>query len=454
MRAAWWWVLVGCAGDAPSGGFAWPDRSDVAIETWPRPEACASEAPVLGEAGATTGRTEPVTWRWDPGLRLSIGEPFYGVLPDDTTSFAVTPFHDGTPTALGWLVVDGRVWVDALLPPDDLPQTPMTPVDAVPGLDTWDTWWATGGDSVIAVESAIDTSWDTAAQAGAPSRLGWWTAPFFHGPGVASSVTLPISPSTAPGTGCLAVLPVAAANLDGQTGTLHVQVRRGPAAALDRLNLRVQVVDGAGIAPEAVEAATRRAFTLLAAGGSLAAGEVVAEVITGPDDALVAFNSPEIDALYAAEGAQPDEVVVVLVRDFLGGSGTLGMAGGIPGPLGLVGTPRSAVLLSVDAHRRYDGTLNEVALGETLAHEVGHQLGLFHTTEADGLSFDPLADTPSCDAATWDLDGDGYVGAGECRFADGQNFMFWTAGGAGLAQDGLSADQAWVLTRSVLAGGG
>ena len=38
-------------------------------------------------------------------------------------------------------------------------------------------------------------------------------------------------------------------------------------------------------------------------------------------------------------------------------------------------------------------------VGETVAHEVGHALGLFHTTEAQGASgedFDPLTDTPQC----------------------------------------------------------
>jgi hypothetical protein len=38
-------------------------------------------------------------------------------------------------------------------------------------------------------------------------------------------------------------------------------------------------------------------------------------------------------------------------------------------------------------------------VGETAAHEVGHALGLFHTTEslgASGEDFDPLTDTPQC----------------------------------------------------------
>jgi len=33
-------------------------------------------------------------------------------------------------------------------------------------------------------------------------------------------------------------------------------------------------------------------------------------------------------------------------------------------------------------------------MARTLAHETGHSLGLFHTTEASGV--DPLPDTPQC----------------------------------------------------------
>jgi hypothetical protein len=31
-----------------------------------------------------------------------------------------------------------------------------------------------------------------------------------------------------------------------------------------------------------------------------------------------------------------------------------------------------------------------------MAHEIGHYLGLFHTTETDGSTTDPLDDTPNC----------------------------------------------------------
>ena len=53
----------------------------------------------------------------------------------------------------------------------------------------------------------------------------------------------------------------------------------------------------------------------------------------------------------------------------------------------------------------------------TCAHEVGHYLGLYHTSEHDGGAHDPIADTPECAS-----------GDGACP--DGDNVMFWTGGGA------------------------
>ena len=47
------------------------------------------------------------------------------------------------------------------------------------------------------------------------------------------------------------------------------------------------------------------------------------------------------------------------------------------------------------------------------AHESGHYLGLYHTTEANAGIFDPLGDTPQCGLAC-DLDRNGTLGGNEC----------------------------------------
>src|SRR5262249_2087756 len=60
-----------------------------------------------------------------------------------------------------------------------------------------------------------------------------------------------------------------------------------------------------------------------------------------------------------------------------------------------------------------------------IAHETGHQLGLFHTTEYNGLDFDPLPDTPQCSQAPYDTDHDGLMFPEECVGLDANNLMFW-----------------------------
>lgn len=75
-----------------------------------------------------------------------------------------------------------------------------------------------------------------------------------------------------------------------------------------------------------------------------------------------------------------------------------GIAGDIPGPL--VSTTRSGVLLSALLAAGPDGRFSSEELrlfGETMAHEAGHYLGLFHPVEANYDSWDALPDTPECD---------------------------------------------------------
>lgn len=70
-----------------------------------------------------------------------------------------------------------------------------------------------------------------------------------------------------------------------------------------------------------------------------------------------------------------------------------GISGGTPGPLGMHGTSGSGIAISTNM--MLDAGDPE-RLGRTLAHELGHVLGLFHTTELDGRVLDPLPDTAPC----------------------------------------------------------
>lgn len=73
--------------------------------------------------------------------------------------------------------------------------------------------------------------------------------------------------------------------------------------------------------------------------------------------------------------------------------GVIGISMGIPGAPGLHGSPSSAVVFTSE----YLGDAEGNALtAQLIAHELGHFLGLFHTTEMDSAAFDNLADTPEC----------------------------------------------------------
>lgn len=133
----------------------------------------------------------------------------------------------------------------------------------------------------------------------------------------------------------------------------------------------------------------------------------------------------------------------------LGIDGVLGLASSIPGPF----TPsaRSAVVVSLLEGAGLDGSFSagDIALlGETLAHEAGHYLGLFHPVEIDENSEifdeDPLGDTPTCGSLDSCLDN-------REIFA---NLMFPTPivgpGGFRVSQRNLSGEQAGVINRNVL----
>lgn len=141
-----------------------------------------------------------------------------------------------------------------------------------------------------------------------------------------------------------------------------------------------------------------------------------------------------------ADDAGEDSDVTVIIGDTVGNQrNTYGISGGIPGTL--VATKRAAVVVSWVANAGGDGTFEEDDIrlyGETLAHEVGHYMGLFHPVESTYDYWDALADTPDCTAAR------------RCDDQLGDNNMYpypvcdWSSC---VAQDLITNDQAGVSHR-------
>lgn len=109
----------------------------------------------------------------------------------------------------------------------------------------------------------------------------------------------------------------------------------------------------------------------------------------------------DLQAMFSESDADSDAANLFFVdelsADALGGFGViLGIAGGIPGPIAQ-GSWRSGVAIAI---KPIPGA--PAGVDTTMAHEMGHYLGLFHTSEQAFFGpqlHDPLPDTPDNDAS-------------------------------------------------------
>ena len=135
-----------------------------------------------------------------------------------------------------------------------------------------------------------------------------------------------------------------------------------------------------------------------------------------------------------------DNDMLMVVGETIGGSLDLyGISGGVPG--GLTAGPRAAVAISWLANAGTDGDFDEdevQLLGDTLAHEAGHFVGLVHPVEDGWNQWDALDDTIECDRMR------------DCEDVLGDNNLFPYAicsFSSCAPQDTLTEDQVAVLRR-------
>lgn len=142
-------------------------------------------------------------------------------------------------------------------------------------------------------------------------------------------------------------------------------------------------------------------------------------VVDITDDDLSELN----DLLRTSDPEDDATITFFVVEDIANsstGSSILGLSAGPPGAAGVHGTSKSGVVVSAA-----DLASAPTDVGRIMAHEGGHFLGLFHTTEKDGSRFDPLDDTPECGTEN-DANGDGTMNTVECAADGSDNMMWWT----------------------------
>lgn len=262
-------------------------------------------------------------------------------------------------------------------------------------------------------------------------------------------VVLPMDDASSPAGGCLSIVPLGD-DVDrvGQRGAVTV-VTRGPAAVEGRVDLNLFTLEDQDAAALAdLSEAVSNASALFA---PAAISFRVANTGSISGSPRVASVGPAIRQL-RREAISPEtdlrSIHLIFVEGFRDEANLKAISGNIPGPLAFPPSVAAGIVLSLEAHTGADGELDEVLLGETIAHEIGHYLGLRHLSEANGETFDSLGDTPECDASN-DTDEDGVVDADECADFGGDNLMFWNDSRV-IEQTVLTPSQVRVLRASPL----
>lgn len=155
---------------------------------------------------------------------------------------------------------------------------------------------------------------------------------------------------------------------------------------------------------------------------------------------IITSESQEHELMQGIEPADNGTVLasamranLVLVDDFNipNSPGLLGASQGIPGTHGIYHTAMAGLIF-----RRHDLGRDNTAMAKVMAHEIGHWLGLRHTTEHGGSSWDPISDTPGCKGNP------DKVKCSACQ--DGTNLMYPFACGG----QTITTGQGYVLTHS------
>lgn len=230
----------------------------------------------------------------------------------------------------------------------------------------------------------------------------------------------------------------------GEPVTYYTQVKQDDSFTTGTVNARIVYVDDLG-SNTTVTTATEDAVEIWRAIWTGYGLTLSVDYDTRPEvDAALPSMTEGSDDISEVSATGTDIDITVLIGDTVGGTTQIyGESGGIPGTL--VEGNQSAVALSWITNAGGDGTFSSDDIrvyGETLAHEVGHYMGLFHPVDFDRnrpLYWDALSDTDECQSSS------------DCDESLGENNMYpypvCTSFNNCLDQQTLSNGQAGVLHR-------
>ena len=358
---------------------------------FPEPDPCPRDAAALGSSNRFTLHEAAITWRYDAACDISYGDPIHVRSSVDVVSYGITVDAGRAVTGIGYLALDGEPLIDYAL-------------DTGPA--SWD-------------EAPFQTRWSAAA-----------------------SVVSPHSRESEPDSGCVAIVPIAWDDLRGAEGSVWLASRR---YSSESVNFNFVIVNRTDIDESELSSTLYHLKWYLVEAG-IDVDTVWSMTVSTPDGDTISSEGRAIDRLRASDlDADPQTVNVYFVQDF-DDIAAYGISAGIPGAVAVQETAGSGVVVSVDAHLMPDfETLDTKELGATIAHEVGHHLGLYHTTERTGDVHDALHDTPECPSSR-DVNRDGQVTPSECDGFGARYVMFWTT--SNLPQNRWSTTQKDVLAKS------
>jgi hypothetical protein len=238
------------------------------------------------------------------------------------------------------------------------------------------------------------------------------------------------------------------ANFTAAAATINLAVRTGPAPLFSEINVsRLSintVVTGSAVTPANVQLILDKAAETLLLNGVEADFDPITTLVT-EEFAEVSknFDDPTTSELLITYG-NPDKLNLFILDSFSGpGSGGLwGIAGGVPASLGVTSQYNGVLVNGTAIWGTISNSLYVRTIAAIIVHEMGHYLGLRHTTEADFSHTDLVDDTPECLEASHDINGNGFADQEECP--DGSNIMFWDLM-VGEDKTDFSSDQQHVL---------